>query len=158
MNANSIKILKKPGIKKPAPATPAVIPQTRRRLVLALCLVLTCVGTWALFEYVIWSKIPSEFVGKWVVAEGPQMGDTFDFYRNGTMIGRVHIDNEPAYVNATVRIEGDKLYSTTRNPNTRQNETHFQVIRTLTEKDMVLVDEIGRITKLERAEYGWTDK
>src|SRR5438552_8558455 len=44
----------------------------QRRLLLGLVALLTAGSVWAFFEFVVWSNIPSELVGKWVVLEGPQ--------------------------------------------------------------------------------------
>jgi uncharacterized protein (TIGR03066 family) len=109
-------------------------------------------GTWALFEFVVWNELPAELVGKWVVKEGPQEGATFDFYRNGTMVGHVDAGGKEAIVNARVRVEDKKIYSTTRNPYTGGDDTKVLVIRTLTARDLVVKDEQGKLMKMERAE------
>ena len=109
-------------------------------------------ASWAFFEFVVLRKVPSELVGKWVVVGGPQDGATFDFARNGSLIGTVNNRGQEAHVVADVRVEGKNLYSTTLNPTTKIEETRLQVIRTLTAKDLVLEDERGGLLKMERAE------
>src|SRR5262245_55932537 len=74
---------------RPAPARSLF---ARYRGALLLLLALGAAGaTWAVFEFVVWAKVPSELVGKWVVMEGPDEGGTIDFYRNGTMVAKVNL-------------------------------------------------------------------
>ena len=61
----------------------------KRPLLLALTGLIVGAATWGFCEFVLWSKVPSELVGKWVVNEGPDKGSTIDFYRNGTMVTNV---------------------------------------------------------------------
>ena len=119
---------------------------------LAACLAVACTGTWAVFEYVVWAKIPSEMAGKWVVQGGEQDGATFDFHRNGTMLGRINVGGNLHKIYADIRVEDKRLYSTTENPQTKQLLTRVQTIRTLTADRMVLEDERGNLLRLERAE------
>src|SRR5260370_41676081 len=80
---------KRTGIKGGArsPASPSADPfPLRRWAILGFLLLLAGVGTWAVFEFFIWSQVPPELLGKWVVTEGPDEGGTIDFYRNGTMV------------------------------------------------------------------------
>jgi hypothetical protein len=123
-----------------------------RWLVLGVCLLVACGGTWVFFEFVLWNKIPSALVGKWVVVEGPQEGATFDFFRSGTLIGKVNLGGKEGVINARIRLEEKKLFSTTTHPITGKDDTHVQIIRTLTPKDLVLEDEQGQLLKMERAE------
>lgn len=109
-------------------------------------------GAWALLEYVVLAKLPPALVGKWVVQGGEQDGATFDFYRNGRMIGHVNVGGREGVIDARVRVEGDGLLTTTRNPRTGQGETRPQTIQELTEKSLVLVDERKQVMRLTRAE------
>src|SRR5262249_33695666 len=118
----------------------------------ALCLLFAAAGTWAAFEFVILSKLPRELLGKWVVVGGEQDGADFDFYRNGTMRGRLNVKNREFTIDARVRVEDGILYSTTTNPNTGQAETRKQTIVTLTDRSLVLRDDRGGLLKLERAQ------
>ena len=113
------------------------------------CLVVAAGGTWAVFEFVVWARLPTELVGKWEVAQGPQRGAIFHFSRNGTL--EAHFQSpDPDKMNvlqATVAIEDKKLLITTRNPNTRQYETRSCFIRELTPKTLVVEfekDEQGK--------------
>lgn len=132
----------------PAPARPV---SRRKWLLLTLVALLAGVGAWAVFERVVWARVPSELVGKWVVTEGLQEGATFDFYGNGTLVGKVNAGGKEAIVNARVRVEEKKIYSTTRNPNTDQDDTTVLIIRTLTARELVVEDKQGQLMKMERA-------
>src|SRR5258708_7271342 len=81
--------------KRPPPIPKAgAVPEGRspwRWAVLGLCLFLTAGGTWAVMELVVWNKLPPQLVGKWAVQGGEQDGATFDFFRNGTMVGRLNM-------------------------------------------------------------------
>src|SRR4051812_22792126 len=71
-------------------------------------------GTWALVEYVIWSRVPPELVGKWVVMEGPDEGGTVDFFCNGTMVAKVNLKGKEGIIEAKVRVKDKKrIYVTT---------------------------------------------
>jgi hypothetical protein len=140
-----------PSARKPGPGRPATPKRSPGFLLICfLCLVFVGTGTWALFEFVIWNVTPPELVGKWVVVEGPQEGATFDFYRNGTLLGRLNVRGKEHIVDARIRVEDRKIYSTTRNPNTGQDDTRIQIIRTLTATDLVTEDEQGGVLKMER--------
>jgi hypothetical protein len=58
----------------------------------ALCLLLSAGGAWAVFEFVVWNRLPAELVGKWVVEGGAQDGATFDFSRSGNL--EAHLNNK----------------------------------------------------------------
>lgn len=131
--------------------TKQVSSRWRRFLPLALAAA-AAIATWLVFEFVVWNKIPSGFVGKWVVEGGPQDGATFDFFRNGTMFGRINFQGQERIVHAKVRIDGDVLYSTTTNPNTREPETRKQTIQSLTDDTLILQDPRGGKLRLVRAE------
>jgi uncharacterized protein (TIGR03066 family) len=120
--------------------------------VLAACLLAAAGGTWAVLEFVIWNTLPPALVGKWVVEQGEQEGATFDFYRNGGMVGRVNVKGREGVIHARVRVEGDTLFSTTRNPYSGQDETRKQTIKTLTAVSLVLEDEQGHVLRMSRAE------
>ena len=146
---------KKPHGDQPAQNQPRKVPQTKSFLKQwafvgsFLLLIVAAGGTWAFLELVVWNKIPSELVGKWVVIDGPQEGATFDFYRSGQMIGQVNQGGQLGIVNATIRVEGDTIKSTTKNPRTGGELTVLQHIRTLTPKELV----VGRGSARQPFEY-----
>ena len=117
-----------------------------------LCLLLTAGTTWAVFEFIVWNRLPSELVGKWVVEGGEQNEDTYDFYRDGTMVG--HVSNplgNLGIIKAHVRVEGDKLIIITQSSR-GQTAVHTKRIRTLTRTELVLEDGNSQITKMVRAD------
>jgi uncharacterized protein (TIGR03066 family) len=120
--------------------------------VLILGLLLAAGGTWAVFEFVIWSKVPSALLGKWVVEGGEQDGANFDFFRDGTMVGRVNLRGSEGIIKARVRVEGDKLILITQNSQTGQTVLRTQRIRTLTRTELVLEDGKGQLTRMSRAD------
>jgi uncharacterized protein (TIGR03066 family) len=136
------------GNAQPQPATSGASPW--RWAIPVLCLVVAAASTWAAFEFVILTKLPRELLGKWVVVGGDQDGATFDFYRNGTMRGRINVRGREGLIDARVKVEDKVLYSTTTNPSGIE-ETRTQTIVTLTEKDLVLQDDRGQLLRLERA-------
>jgi uncharacterized protein (TIGR03066 family) len=138
------------------PAGPGAAPgrmSWKRQVFLGLCLVLACGGTWAFAEFVVWNRIPSELVGKWVVTTpGEQEGATFDFYRGGQMVGRVNQGGRLAIVNAAIRVEGNTILSTTRHPQTGVELTVAQKIRTLSPSTLIVEDEKGNVLSMARAD------
>lgn len=137
---------------KPAEKKLARVNWMGRPLVILLALG-AFAGTWALLELVIWNKVPSELVGKWVIVDtGPQKGATFDFSRGGTMVGTVNVRGEAHLIKAKIRVEGKNIFSTTHHPKTGDEKTTVLVIRTLTATELVVEDEQGMLMKMERAE------
>jgi uncharacterized protein (TIGR03066 family) len=137
---------------RPPQMAPRGAGSSRRLLLLALAVLAVGAGTWALFEYVIWNTTPPELVGKWLVVRGPQDGATFDFYRNGTMVGHVNMDGREGIVSARIRVEGDRIYATTRHPVSGEELTRVQTIERISRKNLVLKDERGEVLVMERAE------
>jgi uncharacterized protein (TIGR03066 family) len=139
---------------RPPQAAPRGAGSPRRALVLALAVLAVGAGTWALFEYVIWNTTPSELVGTWVITQGPadQRGAVFEFFRNGTLVGHIDPEGSHQIVNARIRVDGDKIYATTRHPRTGQELTRVQTIERLTKENLVLKDEQGNVLVMERAE------
>jgi len=97
------------------------------------------------------ANIPAQLLGKWVVVEGPQEGATFDFNRDSRLLGIVNVGGREHTLDARIRVEGKKIFSTTRNPNTGQDDTFVQIIRTLTATDLVTEDEQGGVLRMKRA-------
>jgi uncharacterized protein (TIGR03066 family) len=137
--------------RRPPPAPRGGVSR-RGYLIVGLGVLLAFAGTWAFFELVVWNTVPPELVGKWVVVDGPQEGATFDFYRGGAMVGRVNAGGKEGIVDARVRVEGKKIYSTTRNPHTGKSDTSVLTIRALTARELVVTDPRGEVLKMERAD------
>lgn len=126
----------------------------RKRLLFVLLTLGVAVGTWALFEFVVWNKIPSELVGKWVVVDGPReyADATFDFHRSGAMQAIVNLQGKQGTIDATIRVEGKTIFSTSRRPTTGEVRTTIQVIRSLTPTELVVEDEQGKLMKMKRVD------
>jgi hypothetical protein len=135
----------------PATGAPDVGTNIRRWMLVLLALAVAT-ATWGVFEFVVWNNLPRELVGKWVVEGGEQDGATFDFFRKGTMVGRINVRGQEGIINARVRVEGQLLYSTTTNPNTRLEVTRSQKILTLSENALVLQDDQGQLLRMIRAD------
>ena len=115
-------------------------------------LLLAAGGTWAFFEFVVWNRLPAELVGKWAVVQGPQeyQEAVFEFHRNGRMIGHVNDKEMVGIIKAEVRVEGDKIYSTTRHSQTGREHVSVQTIKSLTSQELVVVDDRGQVIKMAR--------
>jgi uncharacterized protein (TIGR03066 family) len=127
-------------------------PAYRGRWLLILLAFGVCAATWGFCEFIVWNRLPSELVGKWVVVKGPPEYEDaiFDFYRNGTMEARINVKGNVGIIKASVHVEGDKIYATTRQPETGQEKTQVQVIHSLTAAELVVEDEFGKVTYMER--------
>jgi uncharacterized protein (TIGR03066 family) len=123
----------------------------RRWVFLGLGLVLAAGASWAVMEFVVWNKLPSELVGKWEVVQGPPKYKeaVFEFYRSGKMVGHLNDNGNLRIMKADVRVEGDKLHITTRRPSTGEEHVSVQTIRTLNDKELVVADE-REIVKMVR--------
>jgi len=123
-----------------------------RWAVLLLCLVFAGGGAWAVTEFLILSKLPSELVGKWEVHGGPQDGATFDFYRNGSMVAHLNNNGRENVLKARAAVVDKKLFTTTQNPHTGQDETRTSIIRELTRSSLVLETAEGEVYRMARAD------
>jgi uncharacterized protein (TIGR03066 family) len=119
--------------------------------VAVLCVAHSAAATFAVFEYVILSKVPRAMLGKWVVTEGEMEGATVQFFRDGTMICEMNRNGKPWALKAQVRAEGDTLWSTATNSMTGKADTDMQTIVSLTDTQLVLEDKTGTLLKMERA-------
>lgn len=115
-----------------------------------LCVLVSGGGTFALFEYVILSKLPRELLGKWVVIEGEMEGATAEFSRNGTTIWKVNMKGKEGIIKGRAEVDGETMRIMTTNPMTKEPVTDTQTILTLNENQLVIEDQKGTIIKLER--------
>jgi uncharacterized protein (TIGR03066 family) len=109
-------------------------------------------GAWAATEHFLFSKLPPELVGKWVVQGGPQDGATFDFFRGGSMVARLNNNGTEVLLKAWAAVEGKTLLTTTQNPHTKQDETNTSTIRELTRDSLILETKQGEVFRMVRAE------
>ena len=121
-----------------------------RWAIITLCVVLAFGGTLALCEYFVFSKIPTELVGKWVVQGGPQDGATFDFSRSGTLEAHFNAQGYDHPLNATIAVEDKQMRITTRNPHSNFDETRTCLIRELTAESLIVEFEKNETFKMVR--------
>jgi hypothetical protein len=68
------------------------------------------------------------------------------------MVGRVNDNGNLGVIRAEVRVEGDKIYSTTKHPRTGMEHVSVQTIRSLTRQELVVADEAGRVMTMARVD------
>ncbi len=151
MNLSSkLALLKKRKPKEPkSPPKKTVRIGWPRWTVIALGLLLLGGATLAVFEFVIWNKVPAALVGKWEVQGGPMSGGTFEFSRTGA----VEVRHQGAQVALSGRaaVDGKTLLLTTRDPkDIRLEQTRPSTIRELTATTFVLELEKGEVLKMVR--------
>src|SRR5262245_31272458 len=118
---------------------------------IALGLLVAGGGTLAVFEFVIWNKVPAALVGSWEVQGGPMSGGTFRFSRSGA----VEIRHRGAAValDGRASVDGKVLLLTTRDPkDIRLEQTRPSTIQELTATSLVLELEKGQVLKMVRRE------
>jgi len=115
-----------------------------------LCLLISAGGTFALFEFVILSRLPRAMLGKWLVIEGEMEGATAEFSRKGTTIWKVNMKGKEAIIKGRVEVDEKTMRITTTNPMTNEPVTDTQTILTLTENQLVIEDQKGTVIKMER--------
>jgi hypothetical protein len=121
-----------------------------RWAMVAACLVLAGVGTWAVLENFVWTKIPPALVGQWEVTGGPMSGGTFSFSRNGSLAIQ-GIDQGSTYaINSRTVVVGKTLLMTSQDPNSGQEQTRKCTIQELTVTSLVLELEGGQVLRLVR--------
>lgn len=113
---------------------------------------LTAGVTYAVFHFIILSKIPPEVVGTWRVEGGEMHGTRMTFHRNGTFKSLVRLDDgRDVLVEARVELRDKTLRFVYANPATGRNDTRTQTIKSLTPTEMI-VQEGGGTSKLVRVE------
>src|SRR5579862_911113 len=89
-------------------------------VLLGLTFVLAGFGTWAVFDFIVWNKVPPELVGLWEVEQGPQKGATFEFFRDGVMEVQMRRNKKEISHKAQVAVRDKTLLMTSKNPLTRK--------------------------------------
>jgi hypothetical protein len=121
-----------------------------RWALIVICVFLAFGVTLAVCELFIFSKLPRELLGTWVVQGGKQNGATIDFSRRGTMEAHLDGGDHTDIVYATVAVEGNALLVTTPHPVTKVEKTSLFKIIELTEARLTLQDEQGELWKMIR--------
>jgi hypothetical protein len=139
--------------KGPTPQPPG-LRLLRRSLLVVAGFVLIGGAAWAALELIVWNRLPSELVGKWVVVEGQMEGATFQFYRDGSMVATAMLGRQQRTLKGRVEIGKQNtlkiLYVTARDNETGEDYTVAKVIRVLNARQLVLEDEQGKLLRLER--------
>jgi len=112
--------------------------------------VLAGAGTYALFHFVILSRVPHAMLGKWVVVGGEMHGAVLEFSRDGTMTAKVNMDGKEGTIKAKVEVDGETMRVTSTNPLTQRPETDTQTIHVLTADEFVIEDRKGTVLRMER--------
>ncbi len=115
-----------------------------------MCIVVVAVATFALFHFVILTRVPHAMLGKWLVVGGDMDGATLEFHRDGSMIGIVNMKGKEGKIKAQVEVDGETISVTSTNPITNRPETDVQTIRALTDDQFVLQDRKGTVLRMQR--------
>ncbi len=119
--------------------------RSRRLLwVLLGCLIVSGIGSFVLFKFVLSAGLPNELLGTWQIIEGNEKGPTVEIRWNGTAVTTMHDRGKKASIESTVRMEKDKPYLTTRNAVNSKDETVTQMILKLTHDEIVLRDHADK--------------
>jgi hypothetical protein len=124
-------------------------------LVAGVCLAGAAAATYYLVDYVLFTRIPAALAGTWVVQGGKQDGVRLEFQRNGNFLARLSIGGEAGVVHARAEVDPTDekvLRITSTDQMTGRNMTKTHIIRSLTEKELLLEDPTGEISKLVRVE------
>jgi hypothetical protein len=151
MNLNSkLAALKKRKTHKPTAAAPASRKAGKfgvpRWAWIALALLVVGGGTLAVFEFLIWTKVPPALVGTWEVQHGSLSGGTLTFSRDGTLQMR----HRTADVRWNVSVQDKALVMTTRSAYGPAEQTQRGFIRELTANSLVLELDKGEVLTLVR--------
>jgi hypothetical protein len=107
-------------------------------------------ASYALFHYVILTRVPHHMIGTWLVVGGDMDGARLEFTRDGAMTGVVNMKGKAGKIEAKVEVENDTLRITSVNPYTNQPETDVQTIRVLRDDEFVIEDRKGTVMKMQR--------
>jgi uncharacterized protein (TIGR03066 family) len=121
-----------------------------RWAVVLLIVALAAGASYALFDLVLPARLPQELVGTWRVVEGDMRGATFEFRRDGTMLGRYIQGSKEGIIEGTVAVEGKTLRTATIKPFTKRTETGAQTIIALTDTEFVTEEPRGSRIRMER--------
>jgi len=123
----------------------AAKPRGNRRLlwILLFLLVGSAAVSFVVFRYVLPSVygVPLELVGTWQVAEGNFKGATFECRWNGTAVFTVHKGGKKESDQYAVRVRGNRILLTAKDPTTGDEQTLMQTILKLTDDELVFRDQ-----------------
>jgi hypothetical protein len=130
---------------QPAAAPTTAKPGRSRRLLWVMLVLLlgSAVASFVIFRYVLprFYGVPRELVGTWQVTEGPFKGATFECGWSGNAVFTVHKQGKMESTNSVVRVRGKRMFLTTKDPATGNEETLIQMILKLTDDELVFRDQ-----------------
>ena len=136
-----------------APPNDAVKPTRgngRTWLILAGCLLGSLAVSFVVFKFFILAAVPNELIGTWQVAEGPLRGATLEFRLDGAVVSTLTKMGKKEITNSSAKVDGKKLYLTTKDTETNKEDTVIQTILNLTDDELVLRDEDKRTYRMKR--------
>ena len=122
----------------------------RTWLILLACLLGSLGVSFVVFKFFILASVPSELVGAWQVIDGPLRGATLEFRQDGAVVATVTKMGKKEITNSSAKVDGQKLYLTTKDSETGKEDTVLQTILNLTEDELVLRDEDKRTYRMKR--------
>jgi len=131
-----------------APAKPFG-PGRRVWLILLACLAGAAVVSFILFRFVF-PPVPADLVGNWQVTEGPLRGATLEIHANGTAVASVDKQGKKLVSRSTVKVEENRLFLTTQDSKTGEQETVVQTILNLSDNELVIRDEDKLVYRMRR--------
>ena len=125
-----------------APQSLAAPPKPNWRLLgfLLLFLATGFVLSFLLFRYVL-ARVPRELVGTWQVSEGNLKGATLEFRWYGTGVATRYKNGKKEATDSSVRVRGKRIYMTSPNPVTGEEDTVIQTVVQLTDDELVIRDQ-----------------
>jgi uncharacterized protein (TIGR03066 family) len=118
-------------------------------LFLLVCLAGSTVVSFFFFRYVV-PTIPQELAGTWQVVEGGLKGSTLEFRMDGTAIATHFELGQKQILMQSVKVEGNKIFLTSKDDLTGKDETVIQTIVKLTDDELVIRDEDRRTYRMTR--------
>jgi uncharacterized protein (TIGR03066 family) len=89
-----------------------------------------------------------KIIGVWELVKGESPGSTVEFTRDGKLKVHAKVKDKEVNADGTYKIEGDKLKVTLTFKGKTILETNK--IKKLTEKELILVDEEGKVEEFKR--------
>lgn len=110
---------------------------------LLLLLLGSAVVSFVVFRYVVPSLtgVPRDLVGTWQVVEGDKKGATFECRWNGTAVFTVFEHGKKGSEEFSLRVRGKRIFLTSKNDMTGNDQTLIQTILKLTDDELVFRDQ-----------------
>jgi hypothetical protein len=123
---------------QPQQHTPSNPPRYRTWLVSGALFLVAGAGVYFALAWYLRPTLPDEIVGDWRIEGGEMNGTRVSFARDGTFKTFVIVDGKEVEVKAAVQKHNDTLHYTMVLPDTGQQVTKTQTIKSLTEREMVI--------------------